>query len=350
MILKIYNIVYIKNIMQRGKKMLNVSPFEERLFITYLDECEPYIFENEFIKSIVSLSCLKSNYISNLEKDWKILRDKFNIPANVYLHFTAIKNLLSSKKNTHDLNLKKIFEDKFGNIDLKKLYDFYNDILSIIEKNYFVVQCTGIKYNKEKVFLKELTNENMHIAFYEHLDKMSIFLTDYSNKDYNNKKRLLSLQGKKDDNLKYKHYFTKLRYDGNYELSERNDYRNAFTHCIADGTKNFKSKTTRELFDTLRFIPKSEVGLNCDSTLKCPYSEVSHAGMELVDFIAIYVSRNIWKEYYKEYLISKGMNNNDIDIKIENQCLIKIGNYNPIDPYTSIKKKIFNLDYDVKIR
>lgn len=97
----------------------------------------------------------------------------------------------------------------------------------------------------------------------------------------------------------------KLRYDGDFELSVRNDFRNAFSHSISNGTKRFTSDAFKDIFDEVRFIDKSEIGYCVICTNDCKSKLVNHAGNEIVDFItyyaAIYIAKDCMKNDYINY-------------------------------------------------
>jgi hypothetical protein len=316
--------------------------YDARLCISYLDESEAYEAPKRFYKSMVSLTALKSIYIQGLENDWKNLRVKYNVPQGVYLHFSSIKNLLKQGlTKINDPVIQKIFSKIDGSIDYNRIYNFYSDIQSIIRQNQFIVQATGIEYPKEKInYPKGIKlNSVMYQLFYEHLDRMAFYLMDLGLNDYQNRK-------KTSNNAKFKFFFSKLRYDGSYDLNERNDYRNAFSHCISDGTKHFNSSVTKEVFDTLSFVAKEEVGkcINCPSA--CSYEFVSHAGDELVDYIALYVARDMWKDSFKDYMVNdEGVSSQNVDELINELTTITVPGFQPLVPIDDIKPKLFSTQH-----
>lgn len=323
-----------------------LEEYEKRICISYLDEVDAFVLSNVFLKTMVSLTSLKNIYINSFEKDWKKLRQDYGIPSGKCLHFSQIKFLLNSDDTKHNPEFKVIFSNSSGAIDNGKLYNFYRDILSIIDNNYIVFQATGIASKRQYASLipKIKMNSVMYQLFNEHLDRMAFYLVRLAVDEYNTKINALRAAGQTDkvNKLSLHYYFTKLRYDGSYVLNERNDYRDAFSHCISDGTKHFNSETIKEVFDNLSFVSKKEVGLctNCNST--CNHEAISHAGAELVDFVAVYIARNMWMRYYKDYKINiDGEDPLAIDAKLELDCNIKIPGYSLLDPMPHIEPKLF---------
>ncbi|NLL67731.1 MAG: hypothetical protein GX236_08570 [Clostridiaceae bacterium] len=327
-----------------------VQDYEKRLCISYLDEADAFQLRDILLKTIVSITAKKNEYINNLESSWKQLRITYNIPQGQYIHFNKIKNLTNINAKTHEPLYKNIFlNTSDGNVDYFKIYNFYMDILSIIKSNPFTIQATGIASLKSMTSLYGLyrTNSAMYQLFREHLDRMAGYLLKLSSDDYLQRKNDLLARGYSAtssvvNNLDILYYLTKLRYDGSYVLTERNDYRNAFSHSISDGTKHFNGEIIKEVFDTLSFISKDEVGLCTNCSSPCNYELISHAGDELVDFITLYVARDMWKDYYKTCCLNM-YNEKYIDVvtRIDKLSSIQVQGYPVIVPIVDIKEKIF---------
>lgn len=79
---------------------------------------------------------------------------------------------------------------------------------------------------------------------------------------------------------------TKLRFDGDIDLGERDDIKQAYHHSITLGTKHFRPDVTVKLFDEIRFIGKNEVG---------SHNDISHSGSEIIDFITSFAARELWQ-------------------------------------------------------
>lgn len=321
-----------------------MEDYEKRLCISYLDEVDAFIDSDFYFKAMVSFTALKNIYVATIEKDWQKLRDFYNIPSGLYLHFSAIKQLLTG--NPANMDFFNIFKTTTGTLDYKKLYDFYNDLINVIDQNYFVFQVTGIQARKkfQKIIPQVKANSVMYQLFREHLDRMAFHMIDFTVEEYNRSHAELIRQKKFNEakNLEPMYYFTKLRYDGSYLLSERDDYRNAFSHCIADGTMHFNSTTTKKVFDNLNFIAKKEVGLSKDCTNPCNIDVISHAGAEIVDFAAIYIGRHMWKDTFRNHQITKkGKNQTTVDQKLGIDCYIEIPGYPRIDPMQKLENMIF---------
>lgn len=322
-----------------------IEEYEKRLCISYLDEAEA--FKSAYhLKAMVSFTAQKETYLKDIEADWKAFRDYFQVPPGLCLHFSDIKFLLSGDTAKYDPKFFNLFKDKSGSLDYGKMNSFYNNLLDIIKRNRFVFQATGIKAPKKMIKLlpKIEMNSIMYQLFIEHLDRMAFYMVDLTIDEYNAVEAAIKHSGKiqKLGNLQPNYHFTKLRYDGSYVLTERNDYRNAFSHCIADGTKHFSSNVTKEVFDNLTFVSKDEVGQSKSCGTPCTIEVKSHAGAEIVDFATLYIARHMWKDFFRYYeLNDNGKDATDLDKKLEIDCMIKIPGYATIDPMTIIDSKLF---------
>lgn len=317
----------------------------KRMCISYLDEVDAYDnIKNKTFKSIVSISASKNTYINGLEKSWKGLREKYNVGQGIYLHFTDIKKLLKNHEDV-DQNLKNIFINSDGNINYSVLYNFYIDVLDIIRDNDFVIQATGIFTQGKNYMLPKFIEVNslMYQLFKEHLDRMAFYLSYLTSNDIEKRRRITN--GKR-NNPEVRWYKSKIRYDGDLKLGFHNDLRNAFSHCIVDGTKHFSSKVIKQLFDNLKFISKQEVAACTNCYTDCGYEIVSHAGSEIIDFIALYVARDMWKEIYKDIMINeKKDSEKEVDKLVQLLTSINIPGFKPIYPIEYISSKIFCTDY-----
>ncbi|MCI8701519.1 MAG: hypothetical protein HFE53_04345 [Turicibacter sp.] len=265
------------------------------------------------------------------------------------MHFTEIKALLNpnyrQKKKIKESILGKIFlEDDEINEELLK--SFYDDVLSIIENHNFTVVVTGKKFIKNKVnsYMIEhgYNTKHWHTLFKMHLDNLAYYMQEISYqkslKDHQTK--LASKTKKTKPKMDYNILTTKLRYDGDFGLSCKNELRDAFSQIITVGTQNFTSKFTTQCFDNLKFIDKLEVG-SYESCPTCKFPKVSHAGSEIVDFIALYASNGECREIRRSDLIHYESYSKSQANKYVNRSLtISIGN-NLIKPYNKIQNKIF---------
>jgi len=141
----------------------------------------------------------------------------------------------------------------------------------------FIVQATGFRWSPThnirlrgpNSYLTDRTFFPAYMTFREHLNLMSVYLLNLHTAPAN----------------KQNVGITKLRYDGDIGLGERDDLKEAYHHSISLGTRHFRSEVVRQLFDEIRFIGKHEVGQN---------TGVSHAGGEIIDFITSNITRYIW--------------------------------------------------------
>lgn len=321
---------------------------DKRLCISYLDEANAFDIENIALTSIVSLTSLKNNYINDLEKDWKSLRLKYNIPQGTYLHFNEIKKLLTaSDKDKYDANILSIFSNKDGNIDYELLYNFYTDVLNIIKNNNFIIQATGIHTLRKSKSLPKFIGINsvMYQLFREHINRMAFYLVHLTCKDLDERKTI------NPKNNKVIYYKSKIRYDGDETLNYHSDLRDAFSHSLVDGTRNFDSKAAKHLFDNLKFISKEQVALCTNCSTNCGYEQISHAGHEIVDFITIYVARAMWSNYYRDYMINKkGRASKDVDKLIHQLTTISIPGYTTLEPIKIIEENLFSTDEILKYK
>lgn len=298
--------------------------FEKNLFITYSDEISIYSSSISNMNAIVSMISRKKNYIEKIEKQWIELRKKYNVPDGVYLHFTEIKALLNNSLcHKWNENMKDIFfEDK--KLDKKKLIGFYTDIMKIIQNSEFDLIVTTNIRNKKSFFEAAYNNSDWYVLFKDHLDDIAEYAV---NRYFNETKRKLEFQ-------------TKLRYDGDYGLSKKGDLREAYSHCISCGTRKYRPKLVKEVFDELRFINKSEVGFCSTCIENCNNKLISHAGSELIDFIALYAGRYVGRE---EMIADKVklLNISPEEAKeiYKKSSTIKIGN-KILQPINVIKSKI----------
>jgi hypothetical protein len=323
-------------------------PKEKRLCISYLDEVDAYTDQKcEFnYKTMVNFTALKNEYISTIEKDWKAIRVKYNASPGKDIHFTRILSMLGTKPHQWEPEYKAMFVDGKGKIDHKKMHEFYTDILNLIQKSNFVFQATGLaslKSNK-KIITKIKMNSTMYQLFIEHVDRIAFYMIDLTIDDYNAREAAAKIEGKTQqqiNNIELSYYCTKLRYDGGFDLQERSYYRDAFSHIISEGTKHFSSKTTKEVFDNLSFISKEEIGQMKTCTIPCSIEVISHAGAEIVDFATKFIGRYMWKDFYRDYKISKGENKADIEARIDKMCSINIPGQPKIEPMAILEKKLF---------
>ena len=314
---------------------------EVRTCISYLDEVNAYDnIPNKIFTSIISLTALKSTYIDGLENEWKNLRKKYNVKQGQYLHFTDIKKLLKNPTEVDD-NIKEIFLSTDNRVDYEKLYNFYIDALNIIKDNDFIIQATGIfTLNKSKCLPKYIgTNSKMYQLFREHLDRIAFYLVNLIDDDIEARRKVIN---NKRNNPEVRWYKTKLRYDGDEELPYYSDLRNAFSHCLVDGTKHFNSQSTKKLFDNLKFISKTDVAACTNCLTECGYEIVSHAGSEIIDFIALYVARNMWSELFRKVMIEElGKSKDDVNRLITTLTSINIPGFDPIFPIEYIYDKLY---------
>ena len=257
--------------------------------ITYLDEAK---INNRGRNrktdyyTIVSVTWERECYLYTIELLWLQLRNRHGIPDGVALHFTDVRHLLIPGKPAEKYSsvLLEIFSvsksSTDNNINYQALHDFLTDVVNFIDQNNLTVQATGIKYDREGIirnipnqFFKASTYRHPYLAFREHLNLMGTYLLSLSTGQF------------KTDGQLYLN--TKLRFDGDVDLGERDDLREAFNHCISLGTRHFRPNLTKKIFDEIRFIGKHEVGFN---------PGVSHAGNEITDFITTILSRHLWNE------------------------------------------------------
>lgn len=284
--------------------------------ISYLDEAK--IFNQGPSRSIdhytiVSTTFDRDDYVNNIEPDWHVLRNKHGIPDGHSLHFTDIRQLLVAGKpaDKYKSELLQIFsKTKVAtdtDLDYPRIHSFFSDVVKFIDNHNFIIQVTGIMYDRKGIvrnisnqYFKDSTYRPPYFSLREHLNIMGLYLLSVSSGIFNpNNHTYLS---------------TKLRFDGDVDLGEREDLREAFNHCISLGTRHLRPIFTKNIFDEIRFIGKNEVGNS---------SNVSHAGNEITDFVTTIISRNLW----------------NIDT---NLIPVTINNMPQIDTLSAIKPKIIN--------
>jgi hypothetical protein len=288
----------------------------KKLFITYLDEAK--IFNKGPTNSvdhytIVSITSDREYYVKDMEPNWQALRQKHGIPDGQALHFTDIRHLLQQGKPAaaYKAEWLRIFSKTKSStstdIDYTRMHSFFTDVIEFIKNHQFIIQATGIRYEKKGLirnisnqYFKDSTYRPPYYALREHLNIMGIYLLSCSVGTFNP-------QG-------HVYLTTKLRFDGDVDLGERDDLREAFNHCISLGTRHFRPNFTKKIFDEIRFIGKHEVGNSAN---------ISHAGSEITDFITTIVSRHVW----------------NIDT---NLIPVTIAGMSAIDTISVISPKIFN--------
>ena len=318
---------------------MNKHDFEKYRYITYLDEVINYSFGGVCFHSIVSISMPKIDYISVLEEKWRQLRKDFDVPDGVCLHFTDIKALLNPTYFNRKLSKRnKSIEDIFCTnnlLDKEKLNNFYTEVLKIIEETDFDVIVTGKRFTKlsedKHKLIRNYENSKWYVLFTDHLDSLAKYML---NKSYDKYKK------NKSKNKKLKILKTKLRYDGDYGLVSRDDFRNAYAHIISNGTRNYSRELAKECFDNLKFVDKNEVGLCTICEKNCDIKRMSHAGNELLDFIAFYISNLKCKDdMINDYMSFMGKSKTQANNYYDKNTKIYIeGNY--MYPNTKIKKKL----------
>ncbi|MDU5883184.1 DUF3800 domain-containing protein [Clostridium perfringens] len=313
-----------------------MSNWNKNLYIIYTDESSNFTYKSCKSYSMSSIIIPYNHYKDVIEKEWNDIKTKYNIEEGVCLHFTDIKALLNPRyfereEKKRNKAMEKIFcED--GNVNKNKLKEFYNDVLEFINKNKFTIITTVLNEETNKKFNDLIDRKHGNSIWYrlfkEHLNDITKYaLSEKIDIDKKSKKLRLKFNAK-------------IRYDGDYGLSNKNDIRNAFSHSITTGTNDFNAETIRDCFDELRFINKTEVGycFSCDLIDKCTNKNFSHAGNEIIDFIAAYSGRGLSKKenlkYFKIDFKSDGKNayNKSVTIKIDDDLL---------KPLEYIEKKIY---------
>lgn len=313
-----------------------MADFTSNLHIIYTDESINFSSPDCNSYSMSSIIAPYNYYVDKIEPNWNILRSKYNIPDGVCLHFTDIKALLNPKYihraiNERNLSMENIFY-KNNQLDQALLHNFYNDVLNFIKTNEFVVVTSNLTEPKSQKFhsciQKKHVNSTWYILFKKHLDDLA---------EYALREKYLTSESKGKP-LKFK---GKIRYDGDYNLSNKNDIRDAFSHSITTGTTRFNSSIIRNCFDELRFINKTEVGFcsNCSSLPSCSNKNFSHAGNEIIDFIAAYAGKSLVKTDYIKYheLSYPSENAEDSYKKATTLCV----DNKVIEPINVISKKIY---------
>ena len=248
---------------------------ERNLYISYLDEAKVEDKGPMRKYTIASMTASKKAYVEDIEQKWKIHRDTFGIPKGKDIHFTKIKHLLNQNppvQRPHDPDWVRVFSDG-TEIDFSKLHAFFLDSLTIIREAPFIVQITGLDWDSRHFCRNKDVREHVYfppfITFREHMDLMGIYLLGGHLPPFHL------------NNIK----ITKLRYDGDVGLQERDDLKRAYHHTLTVGTRHFKAETAIRLFDEIRFIGKHEIG----------HDGVTHAGSEIIDLITTMAARDMWQ-------------------------------------------------------
>ena len=143
---------------------------------------------------------------------------------------------------------------------------------------------------------------------------------------------------------KFHNLFAKLRYDGDIDLSTRNDFRNAFSHSISNGSDRFTAEAFKDSFDEVRFIDKSEIGycVSCEDPA-CSARLINHAGNEILDFITIFVARHIGLASHVEDLAKhRNVLPETIRPGVEATLILKLGDKEPLAPLDAILPKLYS--------
>lgn len=253
--------------------------------ISYLDEAKLFnTGPNNSIDhyTIVSITFDRDYYINTVEPAWNQLGLNNGIPQGQALHFTDIRNLLVprsiEKYKPEWLSVfTKAKSPVIVDMDYQRIHSFFIDVVEFIENYNLVIQATGIRFDKQGLvrnisnrYFKNSTYQPPYHALKEHLNLMGFYLLDIPSGTFDPKRPVF--------------LSTKLRFDGDVDLGERDDLREAFNHCISLGTRHFRPTFTKAIFDEIRFVGKDEVGRTV----------ISHAGNEITDFITTIISRNLW--------------------------------------------------------
>ena len=297
------------------------TDFDKNLFITYLDEVKAYTFEKYLSTYIVSISMKKNYYIEHIEPKWKNLREKYSIPEGTCLHFTDIKALLNKSYYHRPMKQRKLDIEKVfcnGNVlDKDKLYNFYLDIIDIIDECEIDVLVTGIRQDKSSKWneCKKLLQNIYYTLLRNHLDNLAEYMIF-----------------KSDNNKRWKTYRTQLLFDGDRNFKPKESIIYAFTDVKCNGTERFNAKYCMSCFENLELIDKDKVGLGVGE---------SHAGNELLDFIALYAAKYYSKDMMiNDYINYKGVSEDVAKERVDKNIQIYIGE-KYIYPYKSIEKKVY---------
>lgn len=307
--------------------------FEKNLHIIYTDESSDFSHSLCSSYSMSSIVAPQKYYIDRIECDWNKLKKKYNIANGICLHFTDIKALLnpryySRSVEKRNVEMEKIFCDDHNNLKYDLLYNFYSDIIKFIDTHDFKVIVSNVYDYKSKQMnsnLKKYTNSIWYILFKNHLDEIA---------EYSLREKYSNSQLK---------FIAKIRYDGDLGLSNKNDIRDAFSNSITTGTNRFTSEIIRNCFDELRFINKKEVGFcsNCKSIPSCTNKNYSHAGNEIIDFIAAYSGKHLTKDVNIDMFKQSFPDKKDrAEISYQHSTTIKI-NDKLITPLDVIIPKIY---------
>lgn len=321
---------------------MDKDSFNKQLHICYIDEVKSYSFKELESISVVSLISKKEKYLL-IEHDWSLMRKKYNIDNGICLHFTDIKALLNPSyfkrlKSNRNSEMEKIFCIDECTVDYNKLYNFYIDIFKFILDHDFSVQVTSSRHYKLPLFQDKRTkiyhNGYWYPLFRKHLDNMTYMLIQSSYDEY-------VIESRHNSKAKFLNKVVKLFYDGDFDLSVRTDFRDAFSHSISNGTERFQARAFKDLFDEIRFIDKSEVGYCIDSYDDFKIS--NHAGNELIDFIAVYAARDSVKYHWKNDIVSYSNKTLcEAQFNIDESLQIRIPNKPVLNPIKIIKNKIKN--------
>lgn len=317
-----------------------MADFTSNLHIIYTDESINFSPPNCNSYSMSSIIASYNDYVDKIEPNWNKLRSKYSIPDGVCLHFTDIKALLNPRYFTRKIedrnpSMENIFCTN-DQLDQTLLHNFYNDVLNFIKTNEFVVVTSNLTEPKSQKFdsyiQKNHVNSTWYILFKKHLDDLA---------EYALREKYLISRPKGKPLKTALNFKGKIRYDGDYNLSNKNDIRDAFSHSITTGTTRFNSSIIRNCFDELRFINKAEVGFcsNCSSLPSCSNRNFSHAGNEIVDFIAAYAGKFLVKTDYIKYLKLSYPSEN-VEASYKKATTLFVDN-KVIEPINTISNKIY---------
>lgn len=250
--------------------------------ISYLDESK-IDCGNVHYYTIASMTASKKTYIEEIETKWKALREKYSIPDGHDIHFTKLKHLLNrnpKRSSPHDPFWLSIFLGA-GGIDYQKMFEFYKDALDVIATSEFIVQVTGCEWDQDHQCRKSLNNKYTffppYLTLREHLDLMALHLLGAQHNAFDTRKMRI----------------TKLRFYGDIDFRDRDDFKLAYHHTIIIGTRHVRPEFTLQLFDEIRFINKKEIAAG----------EITHCGSEIIDFMATILARDLWKQQQNRILL-----------------------------------------------
>lgn len=316
-----------------------MNNFTSNLHIIYTDESSNFSYPDCNSYSMSSIIAPYNDYVNKIEPNWNKLRKKYNIPDGVCLHFTDIKALLNPKYFNREIKKRNLpIENIFcqnNQLNQTLLNDFYNDVLDFIKNNEFVIVTSNLTVPKSQLFHSYVESNHVNSTWYRLFKKHLDDLAEYA---LRNKYSFVTKKNGLKATLNFR---GKIRYDGDYNLSNKNDIRDAFSHSITTGTSKFNSATIRNCFDELRFINKSEVGFcsNCSSLPNCSNKNFSHAGNEIVDFIAAYAGKYLSREDFIKYF-SLAFPSDDANISYQKAITILV-NSKILNPIEAISNKIY---------